>query len=65
MEISHPQANVIKTSANDDNESDSRQPCISYADVVRKKLRRKMSAVTKTAVGAKRPTAVNNTALKQ
>jgi hypothetical protein len=65
MEISHPQTNVIKTSGNVDNESESRQPCISYADVVRKKLGRKMSAVTKTAVGAKGPTAVNNTALKQ
>ena len=65
MEISHPQTNVIKTSDNVDNESESRQPRISYADVVRKKLGRKMSAVTKTAVGAKRPTVVNNTALKQ
>jgi hypothetical protein len=65
-EMSHPQANVVKTSANDDSEPDSTQSRISYADVVRKKLGRKVSAaVIKTAVGAKGPTAVNNTALKQ
>ena len=36
-----------------------------YADVVKKKLGRKVSAVIKTAVGAKGPTAVINTVLKQ
>jgi hypothetical protein len=65
MEMSHPPTNVVRTSANDDSEPGSTQPRISYADVVKKKLGMNVSAVIKTAVGSKGPTAVINTVLKQ
>ena len=58
-EISHPA--ISKTSTDGSSPS---QPCISYADAVRKKTDGNVRAVNRTAVGLLEPTAVHNTALK-
>jgi hypothetical protein len=59
-EVSHPAIDKASTDG-----SSPSQPRISYADVVRKNIDGKVSAVNRTAVGVLEPTAVHNTALKK